>query len=115
MSELRYQDKKPEDLQKLPIIGKQPKNDDEEEFLREICEFEFLNLEEPGVMHPFSYNGQSFKLFHGNKYKFPRFLARWLESRSRPIWDWRPDGTGSMKKKLIGRDPRFQMRQVFGG
>lgn len=119
MSQLEHQKIKPEDLQKLPIIGKRPESEKEEEFLREICEFEFMNIKEPGLSHTFPYgnatNNHKFVLFHGGKYKVPRFIAQWIESRSTPIWDWRPDGTGSMTKKLIGRDPRFQMRQVFGG
>lgn len=28
---------------------------------------------------------------------------------------WRPDGEGGMAKKLIGQNPRFQMRQSYGG
>jgi len=53
-------------------------------------------------------------LFHGGKYKLPRFIALWIESRTTPIWDWRPNGEGGMAKKLMGKNPRFQMRQVYG-
>lgn len=119
MSQLEHQKVKPEDLQKLPIIIKKPANEKEEKFLREICEFEFMNIEEPGLSHKFPYgdakNSHTFTMFHGGKYKFPRFLAQWIESRNTPIWDWRPNGEGGMEKKLIGHKPRFQMRQVFGG
>jgi hypothetical protein len=119
MSQLVHQKVKPEDLQKLPIIGKKLTNEKEENFLREICEFEFMNIEEPGLSHRFPYGNakqsHNFTLFHGGKYKLPRFIAQWIESRTTPIWDWRPDGTGGMEKKLIGQKPRFQMRQVFGG
>lgn len=104
-------------LQALPIIGPQPKSEKEEKHLREICEFEFYNLEEPGVTHTFSYGGGSnlhtFNLFHGGKYRLPRFIARHLESCSTPIWDWRPTGTGRMDKKKIGTKPRFRMSVVF--
>jgi len=119
MSDLVNSKRTLDELQKLPIIGKKPANEKEEKYLREICEFEFMNLEEPGLLHRFPYgNAQkhhTFTLFHGGKYKVPRFIARWIESRSTPIWDWRPDGTGGMEKKLMGQNPRFQMREVFGG
>lgn len=119
MSQTKHQKKSPEALQTLPIIGKQPESEKEEKFLREICEFEFMNIEDPGLVHRFPYgnskNKHDFTLFHGGKYKLPRFIAHWIESRTKPIWQWRPDGLGSMTKKLIGQDPRFQMRQVFGG
>ena len=102
----------------LPIIGKQPTTEKEENFLREICEFEFTNLEEPGVFHRFPYGNtkrnHTFNLFHGSVYKFPRFIARHIESCATPLWDWRPDGTGKLDKKYMGKKPRFQMRQVFG-
>lgn len=109
----------PKTLQNLPIIGKKPENEKEEKFLREICEFEFMNTEEPGLSHTFPYGNakisHKFIFFHGGKYRLPRFIANWIESRSTPIWDWRPNGLGGMEKKLIGHKPRFQMRQVFGG
>ena len=105
-------------LQKLPIIGKQPENESEEKYLREVCEFEFFNLKETGVSVRFPYGNSkhqhNFTLFHGGKYRMPRFIARHIESKSVPLWDWRPDGTGSMIKERVGDDPRFQMRQVFG-
>lgn len=119
MSELKHQSKNAEDFKNLPIIGERPNSKKEEEFLRQVCEFEFLNLEEPGVAHRFPYGNAkrsiTFTLFHGGKYKVPRFIARWIESRTIPIWDWRPNGIGQLEKKLIGRNPRFQMREVFGG
>jgi len=106
-------------LKTLPIIGRTPGSDREEEFLREICEFEFYNLEEPGLAIKFPYgstrNHHNFSFWHGGKYKVPRHVARHLEGCSTPIWDWRPDGTGKMVKQKIGEKPRFQMRQVFGG
>lgn len=110
-------DLKLERYQNLPIVGAQPKSEKEEAFLREICEYEFINLEEPGLTMKFTYgdakNKEDITLFHGGKYKLPRFIARHLESCSKPIWKWRPDGTGRMNKQKIGDDPRFQMRQTF--
>jgi hypothetical protein len=119
MSRIKDESRTLDDLQKLPIIGKHPKNEKEEKFLREVCEFEFFNLEEPGVSCRFPYGNakhqHNFTLFHGGKYKLPRFIAAHLESKCTPIWEWRPDGTGRLVKKQIGNKPRFQMRQVFGG
>ena len=119
MSNRRHSNDNVESLSKLPIVGRQPESEKEENFLREISEFEFNNLEEPGVVHKFPYGNakrsHNFTLFHGGKYKLPRFIARHLESCETPIWEWRPDGTGRLNKQKIGTKPRFQMRQVFGG
>ena len=105
------------DMERLPIVGNQPKDEKEAKFLKEICEFEFYNLEEPGLSIQFPYGNtryqHNFKLFHGGKYRIPRHVARHLESRCTPIWDWRPDGTGRMQKQRVGDKPRFQMRQVY--
>lgn len=104
-------------IRDLPIVGKAPASPKEEEFLREFCEYEFMNLEEPGLAHKFPYgstrNSHTFTFIHGGKYKVPRFIARHIESCSTPLWEWRPNGLGGLNKKLIGNKPRFQMRQVF--
>ena len=112
-------DNSEEHLASLPIVGKVPKNEKEEKYLKEICEFEFYNLEEPGMSIKFPYGGtrkhHNFLFFHGGKYRLPRHVARHIESRSTPIYDWRPNGTGKMVKQLVGEKPRFQMRHVFAG
>ena len=117
MSHIRHKDTKIEDIQNLPIIGRQPSSEKEEKYLREVCEFEFSNLEEPGLSNAFPYGNtkkqHKFVFFHGGKYKIPRFIARHVESCETPIWDWRPNGQGGMAKKQIGTKARFQMRQVF--
>jgi hypothetical protein len=108
-------------LQKLPIIDPVNPNrkfsEKEEKHLREVVNYEFMNLEEPGLGQKFSYgnasNKHTFEFEHGGKYLVPRFIARHVESRSTPIWGWQPDGTGSMQKTLKGRNSRFQMREVF--
>jgi len=104
-------------LQSLPIVGEKPKSEKEEKYLREIQEFEFYNLEEPGVTHTFSYGGGGkthvFNFFHGGKYRLPRFIARHVEGASTPIWAWRPTGIGTMDKQNIGKKPRFRMTQSF--
>jgi len=107
----------------LPIID--PKNpsrkldEKEEKFKKELRTYEFYNLEEPGLMHKFSYgntkNRYDFTFFHGGKYKVPRFIADHVGSASTPIWKWRPDGTGTMRKELTGQKSRFQMREIYEG
>lgn len=117
MSLHKEHNRSPEELKKLPIMPPGPVDAKEEEFLRELCEFEFSNLEEPGIMQTFSYgdskNSHTFKFMHGAKYKLPRFIARHVESRSTPLWDWRPNGLGGLEKKFLGTKQRFQMRQVY--
>lgn len=111
--------KKVTDLSKLPIVGAQPKSEKEEKYLKEICEYEFYNLEEQGLGVKFPYGNTreqyTFEFNHGGKYKVPRHVARHIESCSTPLWDWRPDGTGKMAKQLVGHKSRFQMRHVFSG
>ena len=111
-------DRNEEFIAGLPIVGKKPSSEKEEKYLRELCEFEFYNLEEPGLAVKFPYgdtrNHHNFTFYHGGKYRVPRHVARHLESCSTPIWDWRPDGTGKMVKQRVGEKSRFQMRHVFG-
>jgi len=107
------------DLDLLPIVGPQPESEKEEEYLKEMCEYEFFNLEEPGLSLTFPYGNsrfkKNFKFFHGGTYLVPRHVARHVESRATPMWDYRPDGAGRMQKQKIGTKSRFQMRQKFGG
>lgn len=104
-------------LKSLPIIGEQPANEKEEKFLREIVEYQFQNIEEPGLSLKFGYGNTKryhrFFMMHGATYAVPRFIARHLESCATPLFEWRPNGLGGMEKKLIGSKPRFQMRQSF--
>lgn len=107
-------------MQELPIIlkGRSEFSKEEEKFLREIREFEFLNTEEPGVFHKFSYGNRSkrmnFTFFHGQKYKVPRFIARHLEENCQiPKYSWKPDGFGKLHPQLVSYKPRFQMREKF--
>lgn len=122
--EQAVQDKTEIDLKKmvrLPIID--PVNpskkftEKEEKWLRELVSYEFMNIEEPGLMHTFSYgcagNVMKFTFFHGGKYKVPRFIARHIDSRSTPMYSWRPDGMGSIRKEQTGRKSRFQMRECY--
>lgn len=104
-------------LASLPIVGKLPSSEKEENYLREVCEYQFFNLEEAGMEVKFPYGStrkyHNFVFYHGQNYKVPRHVARHVESCSTPIWDWRPDGTGKMIKQRVGEKPRFQMRHVF--
>lgn len=104
-------------LEDLPICGIKARNEKEEKFLKEIQEYEFFNLEQQGMSLKFPYGTtncfMNFHLFHGGKYKLPRHVARHLESRTTPLYDWRPDGQGRMIKQKIGEKSRFQMRPVY--
>lgn len=107
-------------LQSLPIIGADPTKkytEKEEKHLRELVNYEFMNIEEPGLSQTFPYgntnNHRTFTFAHGSSYRVPRFLARHVESKSTPIWGWEPDGSGSMRKKQKGSKSRFQMREVY--
>jgi len=104
-------------LMDLPILGKKPENEKEEKYLREICEYEFYNVEEPGLTLRFPYGSTkksyTFTFRHGEKYKIPRHVARHIESCSTPMYSWRPSGTGNMQKTHTGTKSRFQMRPVF--
>lgn len=110
-------------IKSLPIIGKTPENEKEEKWLRTVVEFEFKNLEEPGMFHQFSYGNCKkkfvFKLLHGGIYKLPRFIGKFLESISIPIYGYvtnpHANFSGEMEKiaTKIGENPRFQMREQF--
>lgn len=104
-------------LEDLPIIGEKPENEREEKYLKEICEYEFQNIKEPGSSISFPYGSTKnyvvFDFKHGQKYKVPRHIARHVEKCSTPIYKWKPDGNGSLEKNITGTDSRFQMRPVF--
>lgn len=106
-----------DELDLLPIVGDQPKNEREAKYLKEICEFEFYNLEETGMALKFPYGNTTkktnFHFLHGARVRVPRHVARHVESRSTPRYEWRPNGLGGMEKTRVGDKPRFQMRQIF--
>lgn len=87
------------------------------EYLEEEIYIEFMNLEEPGMMLNFSFGPadkmKKYKLFHGGKYHLPRKVVQHIESRQVPIYKYRPDGEGGMRKELTSYKPRFQCRQLF--
>lgn len=107
-----------EDFKDLPIVGKQPANEAEEAYLREVRPYEFYNTEEPGLYHKFPYGNtrhrKNFHFEHSQTYHVPRHIARHLENCTTPIWDYRPNGLGQMVKQKVGEKSRFQMREKFG-
>jgi len=111
----------PKGFSKLPILDtnnpSKKHTEKEEKFLREIVEYEFMNLEDQGYPLTFSYgdakNKVKITLLHSGKYHLPRFLARHIESKTCPIWKWRPNGAGQLNKVMDGRKSRFQMREVY--
>lgn len=106
---------------KMPIIDREDPSkkfsEKEEKHMREMGNYEFLNREEAGQLIKFPYgqtkNSHTFTFLHGGQYRLPRFIARWVESCSKPIWKWKPDGNGGLEKTLVSRDPRFQMREMY--
>jgi hypothetical protein len=94
-----------------------PQSVSKKAWLQELVTFEFLNIECPGVLLPFTYgstkNPKKYRLFHGAIYTLPREIKIHIETRQTPIWDWMPDGTGKMHKKYMGSNNRFICREVF--
>lgn len=80
-------------------------------------EVEVYNIEEPGapiaVVHGPANNLFKKKFLHGGKYTLPRKIVKFIESRQRPIYKWKPDGSGIMQKQIIGYEQRFSCKQVF--
>lgn len=89
----------------------------EKNWLDEMVEIEFYNLEEPGLLNKFPFGTTNefkvYNLMHGGKYTLPRKVIKHIESRQTPIWKFMPDGFGKMAKQRMGYKPRFQCRQVF--
>ena len=105
----------------LPIVD--PMNagkkysEKEEKWLRDLVSCEFMNLEEPGLSMTFVYGTtkqkQKFVFLHGGKYIVPRFIQKHIESKSTPIWKWRPSGDGVLAKQKMGQNPRFALREIY--
>jgi len=92
------------------------KSEKGKKILEEEREFEFYNLEEPGMTVRFVFgstkNMKKYCFWHGQKYTLPVSVADHVESRELPIWNWRPDGLGGLQKELSGWKSRFQMREI---
>lgn len=92
-------------------------SDKEQAFLDEEVEFEFYNIEEPGVSHEFDYgpsnNIKHYVLHHGQRYRYPRKIVNHIETKGPSQWEMTPDGQGRMQKRKIGMSPRFQCRVVY--
>ncbi len=108
------------EVKRLPIVGRQPENEKEAEYLNEVCEFEFYNLEQPGLEIKFPYGStnkrHTFTFAHGKRYSIPRHVARHVESCATPIKQFAhsPDGR-SRSVQIVGQKPRFQMRHIYSG
>lgn len=108
-------------VRKGETIEAEPMTSDEKArkaaWLEEVRNYEFLNLEQPGLMQKFPYgttkNHKVYTLFHGGTYPLPRKVAMHLESCRVPLWKWTPDGQGKMVKTSAGSQPRFQCREVY--
>ena len=108
-------------LKKLPIFNRNDPakkfTEAQEKHLREICTFEFNNLESAGQPMKFSYGTRSakmdFEFQHGETYAVPRFIAKHVESCSKPLWKFKADGSGAIRKEGAGVDRRFAMREVY--
>lgn len=102
--------------QTAPNIQKD-KKDRQKDWLKEKITFEFFNLEEPGVPLKFSHGPtnktEKYTMLHGGKYTYPREVIQHLESKQTPIWGYKPNGRGQVKKNLEGYKSRFQCRQIF--
>ncbi len=102
------------DRENAPAV---PVTEREKQWLDEEIEIEFYNLEEPGLMNKFPYgttkNFKVYTLMHGGKYRLPRKVIQHIQSRQTPIWKYRPDGSGTLGKRLESMKPRFQCREVF--
>lgn len=121
------------EFDKLPIVGdlkiaggvRGTRKKAEEAWLREVKNYEFHNVEQPGNSLTFTYgdtkNSMRFVLHHGAKVRLPRHVAMHCESIGRPIYEmdgYQGDKRGEMmvvqnNKRLIGRAPRFMLREQF--
>ena len=103
-------------MDRLPLMnkvdGSHKFTEKEEKSLREYATYELYNIEEPGHPISFHYQGYPFRLLHGGRYKLPKFIANHIEEVGYPVWDWVPDGSGKMEKKIKSFTRRFQARQV---
>lgn len=107
------------EIQSLPIIPIDGEKIDEkkDKWLREFVIVEFKNLEDARLNIKFTYGSSKhkarFDLWPGGVYRMPRFIQRHLETRGTPIWNWTPNGSGSLQKQLQTYKSRFQLREVY--
>lgn len=94
-----------------------PKSEKEEKHLREVCEYEFSNIETPGAEYfaPYGTTKKNANIYmsHGGKYKLPRFIANWIRQRGKPRYTYKPDGSGRLVPTYAGMDYRYQLNEVF--
>lgn len=89
---------------------------DEWDWVSEKVVIQFYNLEQPGQEAFFCLGGclcpKSITLQHGEVTTLTRGEVRFIESRQTPIWEYKANGTGKMKKERVGWKPRYQCRSV---
>jgi hypothetical protein len=89
---------------------------DEKDWLEEKVTIQFYNIEEPGASGFFCFGQctcpKTIELDHGEIAELNRGDVRYIESRQTPIYAYKPNGEGKMKKALTGWRPRFQCRQI---
>jgi hypothetical protein len=96
-------------LEKVDRIAVKPQDEE--------IEVEFYNLENPGLTIKFAYgstkNKKIYTLFHGGKYKLPRSVVKHISTRQMPLWNYTSDGTGRLRKNLLGYKSRFECRTAW--
>jgi len=89
---------------------------DEADWLSERVMIQFYNIEEPGSPGFFCFgkcdDPKTIEINHGEIRELTRGDVRFIESRQKPIYVYKPDGSGKQRKALAGWKPRFQCRQV---
>jgi|ERR1051325_3521371 hypothetical protein len=101
----------------MSTVANKKISEKEQAWLDEEVDFEFFNIEEPGVDHTFSFgpsnNVKIYTLKHGHKYKYPRRIVNHIESKGPGNWATRPDGRGGSMTVKEGIRPRFQCKIIF--
>lgn len=96
-------------LEKADRIDVKPKDEE--------IEIEFYNIENPGLTIKFAFgstrNKKIYTLFHGGKYKLPRSVVKHISTRQMPMWNYTSDGTGRLRKNLLGYKSRFECRTAW--
>lgn len=89
----------------------------EYDYLSEKVKIQFFNLEQPGNKQLFMCgpvtSPDRFELQHGEIRDLTRAQIRFIETRQVPQYAYRADGTGKIRKTLVGYSPRFQCRPIW--
>jgi hypothetical protein len=107
-------------IDELPIVNtdepSKKYDPKEEKFLREYVICEFNNIEQPNLTQSFTYGNTkkcaTFNFWHGGKYKLPRHVMMHINRCGTPMYNYKPDTYGKMKKAYTGKKNRFMMQQI---